>query len=67
MLLGQSIFTVFVIYYKSLRGRRQVAKPPKIMCVIPFYFGSVLALFYRPNNLQWTDIHDVAKFDAVPL
>jgi hypothetical protein len=37
------------------------------MCIISFYFESVLTLFYYPNSLQWTEIHHVAKFDAVPL
>ena len=37
------------------------------MCIVSFYFGSVLTLFYYPNSLQWTEIHHVAKFDAVPL
>ena len=45
----------------------QVAEPPKIMCVVSFYFGSILALFYHPNSLQWTEIYDAAKFDAVRL
>jgi hypothetical protein len=70
MVLGQCILLyleLYLIYYKSLYGCRQVAEPPKIMCVVSFYFGSVFALFYHPNNLKWTEIHRTAKFDAIPL
>ena len=35
---------LYLIYYRSGCGRRQVVEPPKIMCVI-----SVLALFYHPT------------------
>jgi hypothetical protein len=38
----------------------KIAEPPKIMC---FVFYSILS----SNSLQWTEIHDVAKFDAVPI
>ena len=70
MVLGQCILLylqLYLIYYKSLCERRQVVEPPKIMSVVSFYFGSILILFYHPNSLQWTEIHDTAKFDAVPL
>jgi hypothetical protein len=43
------ILQISMWYYKSLCGRRQVTEPPKIMRVISFYFGSVLALFYHPT------------------
>jgi hypothetical protein len=28
------------------------------MCVVSICVGSILALFYQPANLQWTEIHD---------
>ena len=31
------------------------------MWVVSFGFGSILALFYHPNCLQWTEIHEVTK------
>ena len=37
------------------------------LCVVSFYFGLVLALFYHPNSLQWTEIHRIVMFVAVPL
>ena len=37
------------------------------MYVISFYFGLVLALFYHPNNHQWTEIHCALMFVVVPL
>jgi hypothetical protein len=40
---------LYFIYYRSGCGRRQVAEPPKIMCVVSFYFGSIIALFYHPT------------------
>ena len=40
---------LYLIYYRFGCGRRQVAEPSKIMCVVSFYFRSVLALFYHPT------------------
>ena len=45
----------YLIYYRSGCRRRQIAKPPKIMC-------SVSCSILSSNSLQWTEIHDVAKF-----
>ncbi len=35
----------YTIYYQSLCGRRQVAEPPKIMCVMSFYLDQFLLSF----------------------
>ena len=57
--LGQRIslyLYLYQIYYKSLYGCRQVAEPSKIIGVVFVCFESILALFYHPNSLQWTEI-----------
>ena len=56
-----TVLLLYLIYYKSLCGCRQVAEPPKITWVVSFGFGSILALFYHPNSLQWTKFHEVTK------
>ena len=45
----------YLIYYRSGCERRQITEPPKIMCSVSC---SILSF----NSLQWTEIHDVAKF-----
>jgi hypothetical protein len=51
---------LYLIYYGSGCGHRQIAEPPKIIC---FVFCSILST----NSLQWTEIHRTVRFDAVPL
>jgi hypothetical protein len=51
---------LYLIYYGSGCGRRQIAEPPKIMC---FIFCFILS----SNSFQWTEIHRAVRFDAVPL
>ena len=62
-MFGQCILLylqLYLIYYRSRCGRRQIAEPPKIMC---FVFYSILS----SNNLQWTEIYRAVMFDAIPL
>jgi hypothetical protein len=56
---------LYQLYYKSLCGRRQVAEPPKNICIVSVCFGSILALFYHPISLQWTENHHSQGLFAV--
>jgi hypothetical protein len=47
-------------YYESGCGRRQIAEPPKIMCIV---FYSI----FSSNSIQWTEIQHDVRFDAVPI
>ena len=51
---------LYLIYYISECGHRQIAEPLKIMC---FVFYSILS----SNSLQWIEIHRAVRFDAIPL
>jgi hypothetical protein len=46
-----------ILIVKMGYDSRQVAEPPKIMWIVSFGFGLILALFYHPNSFQWTEIH----------
>ena len=62
-MFGQCILLylqLYLIYYGSGCGRRQIVELSKIMF---FVFCSILS----SNSLQWNEIHRAVRFDAVPL
>ncbi len=59
---------VFVIIIGIINLSVDVGKLPnhlKYCVTISIYFGSVLALYYHLNNLQWAEIHCTKVFDAI--